>query len=78
MNKKYFSVKKPMSPSRLVFLNIYFFNFEQKIFLKIMKILKNILLFIYYIKFIPQSFDCIYFILNSFFLFFQFHSLNLI
>jgi hypothetical protein len=41
-----------------------------------MKILKNILLFIYYIKFIPQSVYILFWIV--FFVFFQFHQLNLV
>jgi len=58
-----------------VFIKVFFFcYFEWKIYFESCEKFINIILFVDYIKFDPQIFDCyIYFVLN---IFFQFHLLE--
>jgi len=52
----------------------FFFNFGWKKLSKICEKFKNIMLFVDYVKFGPQTFDCYIFCLNFFF--FQIHPLK--
>jgi len=51
----------------MYFEKCFFFNFKQKILFKSYEKFKNIMLFINYIKFGPQAFDCYIFYLSLFF-----------
>jgi len=73
INKKYFLIKKNFN---LVFKKIFFFYFGQKTLFKSCEKFRTIILFVDYIKFDSQTFNCyiyIYFVLN---IFFQFHPLK--
>jgi hypothetical protein len=71
INGKYFSVKGKFS---LVFRKIFFFYFGWKTLSGSYEKFRNVILFVDYIKFGSQTFDCyIYFVLN---IFFQFHPLE--
>jgi hypothetical protein len=54
INKKYFSVKEKFNSV----LEKFFFYFRQKIFSRNYEKIRNIMLFINYIKFNSQTFDC--------------------
>jgi len=63
---KHFSVKGKFS---LVSKKVFSFYFGRKILFRSCEKIKNIILFIDYIKFDPQTFDCyIYFLFSIFFL----------
>jgi len=69
--RKNFSVKK-----KLIFRKVFSFHFRQKTLFRNYENFRNIILFVDYIKFGPQTFDCyIYFVLNTYF---QFHPLKFI
>jgi len=65
MNKKYFLVNKNyflVKKINLIFKKMFSFYFKRKILFESCEKFKNIILFIDYIKFDPQTFDCyIYF-----------------
>jgi hypothetical protein len=68
---KYFLVKGKFG---LVFRKVFSFYFGRKTLSGSCEKFKNIILFVDYIKFSPQTFNCyIYFVLN---IFFQFHPLK--
>jgi hypothetical protein len=65
VNKKYFSVKEKFG---LVSSKVFFFYFWWKTLFESCEKIKNIILFVGYIKFDPQTFDSyIYFILEFIF-----------
>jgi hypothetical protein len=69
--RKNFPVKE-----KLVFRKVFSFYFGQKTLSRNYENFRNIILFVDYIKFGPQNFDCyIYFVLN---IYFQFHPLKFI
>jgi hypothetical protein len=71
IKEKYFSVKEKFS---LIFRKVFSFYFGRKILFESCQKFRNIILFVDYIKFGFQTFDCyIYFVLNFFF---QFHPLE--
>ena len=55
INRKYFYIKEKFG---LISSKVFFFYFRQKMLSKNYKKIKNILLFVNYIKFDHQSFDC--------------------
>jgi len=66
VNEKHFPVKEKFG---LVFRKVFFFYFGQKTLSRSCEKFRNIILFVDYIKFDPQTFDCyIYFVLNICFL----------
>ena len=70
--------RKILSSQRKIWLgfqkSVFFFNFGRKIFFRSCEKFRNVILFVDYIKFGSQTFDCyIYFVLN---IFFQFHPLE--
>ena len=71
MNRKHFPIKKKFG---LVFRKVLSFYFGRKTLSGSCKKFKNIILFVDYIKFNPQTFDCYIFCFESFF--FQFHLLE--
>jgi hypothetical protein len=64
VNEKYFSVKKKFN---VIFKKKFFFYFREKYFLEVVKKIKNIMLFIDYIKFNIQTFNCYIFYFSFFF-----------
>jgi hypothetical protein len=65
VNQKYFPVKEKFG---LVSRKVFFFYFEWKTLSGSFEKFRNVILFVDYIKFGPQTFDCyIYFVLNIFF-----------
>jgi hypothetical protein len=71
VNEKHFLVNGKFS---LVFRKVFSFYFERKTLSGSCEKFRNVILFAYYIKFGPQTFDCyIYFVLN---ICFQFHLLE--
>ena len=71
IKEKYFSVKEKFG---LIFRKVFYFYFGRKILFGSCQKFRNIILFVDYIKFGFQTFDCyIYFVLNFFF---QFHPLE--
>jgi hypothetical protein len=70
VNKKHFSVKEKFG---LIFRKVFSFYFGWKILFKSCEKFRNVILFVDYIKFGPQTFDCYkYFVL----IFFLFHPLE--
>jgi len=63
-NKKHFPIKEKFG---LVFKKVFSFYFGRKILYRSCEKFRNILLFVYYIKFDPQSFDCYIICFESFF-----------
>jgi len=72
VNEKYFSVKEKFN---LVSRKVFFFYFGRKTNSRSCENFKNIILFIDYIKFGSQTFDCYIYIFKKIF-FFQFHHLE--
>jgi hypothetical protein len=71
VNEKHFLVKEKFD---LVYRKMFFFYFGRKTLSGSCEKFRNVILFAYYIKFSPQTFNCyIYFVLN---IFFQFHHLE--
>jgi len=71
VNGKHFPVKEKFG---LVSRKVFSFYFERKTLSRSCEKFRNIILFVDYIKFDPQTFECyIYFVLN---IFFQFHPLE--
>jgi hypothetical protein len=71
VNEKHFPVKEKLD---LVSRKVFSFYFVRKTLSESYEKFKNVILFVDYIKFGPQTFDCyIYFVLN---IFFQFHPLE--
>ena len=67
VNEKYFSVKEKFG---LVFRKVFSFYFERKTLFISYEKFRNVILFVDYIKFDPQTFDCyiyIYIYLNIYF-----------
>jgi len=65
VNGKHFLVKGKFG---LVSRKVFFFYFGQKTLSENCEKIRNVILFVDYIKFDPQTFDCyIYFVLNIFF-----------
>jgi hypothetical protein len=71
VNEKYFLVKEKFG---LVSRKMFSFYFEQKTLSRNCEKFENIMLFVDYIKFDPQTFDYYIFYFESFF--FQFHPLK--
>jgi hypothetical protein len=71
VNEKYFSVEEKFG---LVSRNVFSFYFGRKTLFSSYEKFKNFMLFVDYVKFDLQTFDCLYFILNLFLL--QFHHLE--
>jgi hypothetical protein len=71
-NKKHFPIKEKIG---LVFSKVLSFYFRRKILSRSCEKFRNVLLFVYYIKFDPQSFNCYIFCFESFF-FLQYHPLE--
>jgi hypothetical protein len=68
INKKYFLIKKNLVWFGLVFGKVFSFYFGQKTLSGICEKIRNVILFVDYIKFDPQTFDCyIYSVLNIYF-----------
>jgi hypothetical protein len=72
VNGKYFSIKEKFD---LISRKVFSFYFERKTLSGSCEKFKNIILFAYYIKFDPQTFDCYIYILFWIFVF-QFHPLE--
>jgi hypothetical protein len=66
-NKKHFSVKQKFG---LVFKKVFSFYFGQKTLPRSYEKFRNVMLFIDYIKFGPQTFDCYIFYFEFFFQFY--------
>jgi len=64
VNEKYFLVKEKFS---LVSRKMFSFYFEQKTLFRNCEKFENVMLFVDYIKFDPQTFDCYIFYFESFF-----------
>jgi len=71
INVKHFLIKGKFG---LVFRKVFSFYFEQKTLSRSCEKIRNVILFIDYIKFGSQTFDCYIFCFESFF--FQFHLLE--
>jgi len=71
VNKKHFLIKEKFG---LVFRKVFSFYFKWKTLFKSCEKIRNVILFIDYIKFGSQTFDCYIFCFESFF--FQFHPLE--
>jgi hypothetical protein len=72
VNGKYFPIKEKFG---LISRKVFSFYFERKTLSGSCEKFKNIILFAYYIKFDPQTFDCYIYILFWIFVF-QFHPLE--
>jgi len=71
VNGKHFLVEEKFG---LIFRKVFSFYFGRKTLSRSCEKFRNIILFVDYVKFGPQTFDCyIYFVLN---IFFQFHPLE--
>jgi hypothetical protein len=70
VNEKHFLVKRKFS---LISRKVFSFYFWQKTLSESCEKFRNVILFVDYIKFDPQTFDCYFFFLN---IFFQFHPLE--
>jgi len=64
VNEKYFTVKEKFG---LISRKIFFFYFEWKTLIRSCKFFRNIILFVDYIKFDPQTFDYYIFCFDFFF-----------
>jgi len=71
VSQKHFPVKEKFD---LIFKKVFSFYFGRKTLSKNRKKIRNIILFVNYNKFGPQTFDCYIFCFESFF--FQFHPLE--
>jgi hypothetical protein len=71
VNEKHFLIKEKFG---LVFRKVFSFYFERKTLSRSCEKIRNVILFIDYIKFGSQTFDCYIFCFESFF--FQFHPLE--
>ena len=70
---KKISQQKTLSSQKqfdLIFKKIFFFYFKRKILLRNFEKFRNIILFVDYIKFDPQTFDCYIFCFNFFLILF--------
>jgi len=63
VNEKHFPVKEKFS---LISRKVFFFYFGRKTLSRSCEKFKNIILFVDYVKFDPQTFDCYIFCLNLF------------
>ena len=66
VNKKHFSVKEKFD---LIFRKVFYFYFGWKTLFSSCEKFRNIMLFVDYIKFDPQTFDCYIFYFEYFFQF---------